>query len=122
VLIKYLLYRSRAFAQTRESWNFVKAFFVNRVVKSETRKLDAILTKLIKQRLDVVVQENTDLSNKKGLGIMDLILRDYVEDIRRSGKKDLDPDFLATAITQVKTLLIAGTGTTSDVICYSLMM
>jgi hypothetical protein len=53
---------------------------------------------------------------------MDLILRDYMEDLRRTGKEGLDPSFLETAITQVKTLLIAGTGTTSDVICYLMMM
>jgi cytochrome P450 len=114
--------RSRAFAQTRESWNFVKSFFINKIVKREAAKLDAILAKLIKQRFDVILQEKTDLSNKKGLGLMDLILRDYVRDIRQSGQKDLDPAFLDTAITQVKTLLVAGSGTTSDVICYSMMM
>jgi hypothetical protein len=70
---------------------------------------------LIRKRFDVVVQEKTDLSNKKGLGIMDLILRDYVEDIRQSGKQGLDPAFLKTAVTQVKTLVIAGNGKTAPV-------
>jgi hypothetical protein len=77
---------------------------------------------MVKQRFDVLVHEKTTLSNRKGLSIMDLILRDYMEDLRRTGKEGLDPSFLETAITQVKTLLIAGTGTTSDVICYLMMM
>jgi cytochrome P450 len=113
---------SQAFAKTRESYNFIAKFFSQRKVKAEARKLDAVLAELVQKRFDVVVQEKTDLSNKKGLGIMDLILRDYVENIRQSGRQGLDPAFLETAITQVKTLLIAGTGTTSDVICYVMMM
>jgi cytochrome P450 len=113
---------SRAFAKTRESYNPIRKFLAKRVVQHETKKLDAILTKLIMKRFEVVVQEKTDLSNKKGLGIMDLILRDYVGEIRQSGKQGLDPAFLRTAITQVKTLLVGGTGTTSDIICYTAMM
>jgi cytochrome P450 len=113
---------SRAFANTRESYNFIGNFFARRTVKAEAEKLDAILTEMIKKRFDAVVEEKTDLSNKKGLGIMDLILRDYVAESRQSGRQGLDSAFLETAITQVKTLLIAGTGTTSDVICYSMMM
>jgi hypothetical protein len=113
---------SRAFAKTRESYNPVRNFLAKRVVQGETRKLDAILAEQITKRFEVVQQEKTDLSNKKGLSIMDLILRDHVEEIRQSGKQGLDPAFLKTAITQVKTLLVGGTGTSSDVICYIMMM
>lgn len=113
---------SQNFAKTRESYNFIASFLNKRKVQAEAKKLDAVLAELIRKRFEVVVQEKTDLSNKKGLGIMDLILRDYVEEIRQSGRQGLDPIFLETAITQVKTLVIAGTGTTSDVICYVIMM
>jgi|TARA_R110002003_G_scaffold206_24_gene15897 cytochrome P450 len=113
---------SRAFATTRESYNFIRNFFAKRVVQAEAKKLDAVLAAMVKKRFDVLVHEKTNLSNRKGLSIMDLILRDYMEDLRRTGKEGLDPSFLETAITQVKTLLIAGTGTTSDVICYLMMM
>ncbi|KAH8732617.1 cytochrome P450 [Phaeosphaeriaceae sp. PMI808] len=113
---------SRAFASTRDSYNVINNFFSMRIVKREAKKLDSVLTKMIKGRFDVVVREKADLSNRQGLCIMDLILRDYIEEIRQSSKQGLDPVFLETAITQVKTLLIAGTGTTSDVICYLMMM
>jgi cytochrome P450 len=106
---------TRAFAKTRESWNPVRNFLSKRIVQRETKQLDQILADLIRKRFDVVVQEKTDLSNKKGLGIMDLILRDYVEDIRQSGKQGLDPAFLKTAVTQVKTLVIAGNGKTAHI-------
>jgi cytochrome P450 len=113
---------TRAFASTRESWNLVKNFFKRRLVRTEAKKLDAILAGFIRQRFDLVVRENTDLSSKKGLNIMDLILRDSMDEIRQSGSQGLDPTFLADAITQVKTLLVAGSGTTSDTICFTMML
>jgi hypothetical protein len=82
---------SRAFAATRESYNFISNFIARRTITAEAKKLDAILTEMIKKRFDAVVHEKTNLSKKKGLGIMDLILRDYVEDIRQSGREGLDP-------------------------------
>lgn len=113
---------SRAFATIRESWNIFRKLFVKRHVKSESQKLDAVLTDLIQKRFDLVLREKTDLSSKKGLGIMDLILRDYVEESRATRRGGLDPAFLRNALTQVKTLMIAGSGTTSDGICYAMML
>jgi cytochrome P450 len=65
--------------------------------------------------------DKVDLSGKRGLGIMDLILRDYVAE-RQDDAEVLDPQFVKDAITQVKTLLVAGTGTTSDTICFGAML
>ncbi|KAF2831797.1 cytochrome P450 [Ophiobolus disseminans] len=113
---------SRAFASTRESYNFVAHFFARRRTKLERKKLDAILADMVKKRFDAVVHEKTDLSERRGLAIMDLILRDYMSEVQLSGKHELDPKFLEAAVTQVKTLLVGGTGTTSDVICYATMM
>jgi cytochrome P450 len=62
-----------------------------------------------------------DLSEKRGLGIMDLILRDYVAE-REGDVEELDPQFIKDALTQVKTLLIAGSGTTSDTFCFAAML
>jgi cytochrome P450 len=113
---------TRAFASTRQSYNVVKVFFTKRKVKAERKKLDTILAEMVKKRFDFVMQEKADLSNRKGLGIMDLILRDYVDESRQSAQKTLDPAFLEVAVTQTKTLLVAGAGTTSDVICYAMML
>ncbi|EAT87917.2 hypothetical protein SNOG_04157 [Parastagonospora nodorum SN15] len=112
----------RAFAKTHESYNFVSNLFKLRTVETEAKKLDAILAEMIKKRFDIVVQEKTDLTGKKGLSIMDLVLRDFVEESRQVGREVLDPAFLKNAITQIKTLLAAGSGTTSNTICYSMMM
>jgi cytochrome P450 len=65
--------------------------------------------------------DKLDLSEKRGLGIMDLILRDYVAE-RQNDVEKLDPQFIEDALTQVKTLLIAGSGTTSDTVCFGAMM
>jgi hypothetical protein len=113
---------TRTWATCRDSYNVFKKFLVGRIVKAEAKKFDKILIDMIKQRYDIVEREKTDLSDKKALCIMDLILRDHIQEVRQSGKLALDPNFLQIAVTQVKTLLIAGTGTTSDGICYAMMM
>jgi cytochrome P450 len=120
--LEYWENMSRAFASTRHSNNLVHNFLANRVVKREAKKLDAVLAEMIRKRFDIVVQGKTNLSDKKNFCIMDLILRDYMEEMFQSGKKELDSTFLKTAIIQVKTLLVGGTGTTADVICFSMMM
>ena len=113
---------TQAFASTRESHNFIKNFLAKKKSQAERKKLDAILADLVKKRFDVVVREKTDLSNRKGLSILDLVLRDYVAELRQSNKKGLDTSFLETAIIQIKALLIGGSGTTSDVICFTMML
>ncbi|EDU50594.1 cytochrome P450 3A30 [Pyrenophora tritici-repentis] len=104
--------------ESRDSWNFVRNFFINRRRDAERNKLDKVLVKLIRERFELVKRENLDLSDKRGLGIMDLILRDYVQ----SGATELDPMFLQDALSHFKTLLFAGTGTTSDTICFAFML
>lgn len=113
---------TRAWPKCRDSFNVFNNVLVRRTVRAEARKLDAVLIDMIKQRYDIVKREKSNLSDKKGLCIMDLILRDHVEEIRQSGKPALDTKFLQVAVTHVKTLLVAGTGTTSDTICYTMMM
>lgn len=112
----------RAFMKSRESFNIIRNFFVNRKRDASRKKLDAVIAKLVKERFDKLQREKIDLTAKRGLGIMDLILRDYMEQLRQGEKEDLDPDFLESAITQVKTLLIAGTGTSSDTVCFAAML
>jgi cytochrome P450 len=111
----------RTFMHSRESWNIFRNFFINRKRDVYRAKLDAIVTKLIKERFDIVQRDQLDLSEKRGLGIMDLILRDHLDEVRQKDAKELDAEFLADALSQVKTLLIAGSGTTSDTICFGAM-
>ena len=61
----------------------------------------------------VFTGSNLDLSEKRGLGIMNLIFREYLADPANKNTTELNPEFLADALTQVKTLLVAGSGTTS---------
>jgi cytochrome P450 len=42
--------------------------------------------------------------------------------MRKSGANSLDPNFIELAVTQIKTLLLAATGTTSDTICFAYML
>lgn len=113
---------SRAFASTRVSNNPIKNFFAMRTVKAERAKLDEIMREMVRERFDAVIREKRDLRNKKGLGLMDLILRDHVDESHYAGQDGINPAFLEVAITQVKTLMVAGAGTTSDAICFTFML
>lgn len=53
---------------------------------------------------------------------MDLIVREYLADPANSKTTEINPEFLADAVTQVKTMLIAGSGTTSDTLCFGHML
>ena len=47
---------------------------------------------------------------------MNLIFREYLADPANNKTTELNPEFLADALSQVKTLLVAGSGTTSVII------
>ena len=49
------------------------------------------------------------------------MLRDYLDASNGMQSRQLDPAFLEDAVVQVKTLLVAGTGTTSDTLCFGAM-
>lgn len=108
--------------KSRESLNYIGNFFPNRVRDHERRKLNVLVTELIKERFEFIKNNDLDLSQKRGLCIMDLMLRDYLQSTRENTSAELDPEFLTNAITQVKTLLIAGSGTTSDTVCFGHML
>lgn len=108
--------------KSRDSFNFVKNYFANKTRDAAREKLDAVIAVLVKERFDIVQRDKIELSGKRGLGIMDLILRDHLNELRQTDKIELDSDFLKDAITQVKTLIIAGTGTTSDTVCFGAML
>ncbi|KAF2179691.1 cytochrome P450 [Zopfia rhizophila CBS 207.26] len=114
-----------AFVIERDSWNPIKRFFASRKRKAAAKKLDSQLDKMVRKRYEVVQRDNLDVSKKRGLSIMDLVLRERIKESRSSamGSSDaLDPEFMEMAITQIKTLLLAGTGTTTDTLCFTYML
>ncbi|KAE8832834.1 hypothetical protein PTNB73_09764 [Pyrenophora teres f. teres] len=108
----------RIHIESRDSLNFVRNFFVHRRRDAERDKWSAILAKLIRERFEIVKSDKLNLSDKRGLGIMDLILREYVQ----SGATELDARFMEDALTQVRTMFSAGSSTTSDTICFAFML
>lgn len=89
------------------------------------RQLDKFLSKIIRERFEVLHRDKIDVSRPRNLNALDLVLRDRIEQIRKSGtntSKSLERDFMAAVITQVKTLLLGGHGTISDTICFTFML
>ncbi|KAF2662799.1 cytochrome P450 3A30 [Lophiostoma macrostomum CBS 122681] len=114
-----------AWAVQRDGFNPVKIFFARRKRLAATKRLDALLSGLLRDRFKTLEKDQVDVSHKQSLSIMDLVLRDRLEEMRKSGADStytLDPQFVELAVTQIKTLLVAATGTTSDTLCFAYML
>ncbi|KAF3050297.1 hypothetical protein E8E11_009720 [Didymella keratinophila] len=115
---------SRAQMQVRDGWkvNFVRQYLAHRKREAAKKKLDATLTELIEKRFAYVVENDLSLEKRKDSLIMDLILREYLQGLTQNNQKRLDPDFLEIVLMQVRTLVVGGTGTTTDTTCFTYML
>ena len=130
-----------AFSIERDAWNPITARAQRRKRLAATKQLDGVLEKMILDRFQSIQRENLDVSKKRGLSVVDLVLRERIEEVRKSeggSTSALDAGFLALALTQIKTLLLGGmwdssasristygdlgTGTTVDTICFCYMI
>jgi cytochrome P450 len=115
---------SRAQMQVRDGWkiNFVRQFLAHRKREAAKKKLDTTLTELVEKRFAYVVENDLSLQKRKDSIIMDLILREYLQGAPQNNQKRLDPDFLEIVLMQVRTLVVGGTGTTTDTTCFTYML
>jgi cytochrome P450 len=100
-----------AFSIERDAWNPITSRAQRRIRLAATKQLDGVLEKMILDRYKSIQQENIDVSKKRGLSIVDLVLRERIEEVRKSeggSVSALGADFLAFALTQIKVLLLAG--------------
>lgn len=115
---------SRAHMQTREAWafDFVRSYFAERRRTTAKNKLDAVLTDLVQKRFDYVRENDVSLEKRKDSIILDLILREYLQEMPHKAQNGMDPEFLEDVLTQIRTLVVGGTGTTSDTVCFTYML
>ncbi|KAF9699866.1 hypothetical protein EKO04_002543 [Ascochyta lentis] len=115
---------SRANMHDRDGWriDFVRKYLARRRREAAMNRLNAILTELVKKRFDYVQKNDICLEKRNASIIMDLILREYLQETPQSIQKCMDSEFLENMLTQVRTLLIGGTGTTSDTVCFAYML
>jgi cytochrome P450 len=92
-----------------------------REMQAAVRAMDRILKDLIRERFKKLQHDESNLSNKRGLCIMDLMLREHMDEARRAGKLSLDTPFVNMATTHVKTLLLAASGTTASTLSFTYM-
>ncbi|KAH7124143.1 cytochrome P450 [Dendryphion nanum] len=112
-------------AVQRDSKNPWTKFTARQKRLTATSELNATLSTLIRQRYNELERDNVDVSQKRKLTIMDLVLRDRLEETRKTGggtEAGLNPEFMDVALTQIKTMLLAGTGTTNDTITFTYML
>ncbi|KAF2744016.1 cytochrome P450 3A30 [Sporormia fimetaria CBS 119925] len=103
---------------TRYKWRSVR--LKNRAI------LDPFVRKLINDRWVAITaarDSTTELGRRSGLPIVDLLLRDRIEEARGEGvPPTLDAKFTEVITTQIKTMLAAGTGTTASTIGFIYMI
>lgn len=115
---------SRAQVHLRKRWKFniVRSYLAHRTRDAAKKKLDDTLTELVEKRLSYVVEDDVSLEKRKDSIIIDRILREHLQEAPQSNQKRLDPDFLEIILMQLRTLILAGTGTTTDTICFTYML
>lgn len=99
---------------TRWKWRSVR--LRNRAI------LDPYVRNLINDHWAKLTRDTTDLKIKSGNPVVDLLMRDRIDEARmEGGKPTLDAKFTEVVLTQIKTMLAAGTGTTASTIGYIFM-
>ena len=115
---------SRANMQTREGWriDFVRNYLAYRKREAAKKKLDAVLTELVEKRFDYVQKNDVSLEKRKDSIIMDLILQEHLQEVPHNSEKRMAPEFLEDLLIQIRTLVVGGTGTTTDTVCFAYML
>ncbi|KAJ4296315.1 hypothetical protein N0V90_006360 [Kalmusia sp. IMI 367209] len=104
------------------SWNPIGKIFAKRRQAQYQRELEPQLEDMIRVRYEKLQRENTDVSQKRGLCTMDLILRERLLEARKEQGDALDARFMHMAVTMVRTLLLAGSGTTTGTLSFAYML
>lgn len=85
-----------------QTWNPVGRIFARWRMNGLSRELEAQLASMIRVRFEKLQRDNADVSQKRGLCTMDLILREHLLEVRKTQREALDPGFMHLAITQGK--------------------
>ena len=115
---------NRAHRQVRDLWSvdFVRKHMAVRGRAAAKRKLDAVLTEYVQRRFDFVRENEVSLEKRRGSIILDLILQEYLSERPEMRQNGMDPDFLEDILTQIRTLVAAGSGTTTDTASFMYML
>lgn len=124
-VLKTFLKIVNAWWEERFAWNPLKMYRRRLTRLISHRKLDNELKKMIRERYDVLVRDSLDLSKTRGLSMLDLLLRERYEEAKDSGKpasKAIDEEYMQLVITNIKTLLLGGSGTSTDTLSFAYML
>lgn len=105
----------------RNTWSPLTKRHLKRDKHAATTSLNSSIASKLDARFLEIQRTGTDLDRKQGLSIVDLLLRSQIHEIA-SGSESLSDDFTETATTSIKTLFLAGSGTTSDTLCFAFML
>lgn len=113
----------RSEIMSRETWNPMKKRGLIQERKNATKNLNRNVSEMIQSRFRLLQQSDTDKDEKRGHGILESILRERIQSAKEALKSaELDPDFMEMVIANIKALMLAGSGTTTDTLCFAYML
>ena len=123
-MLQHLEAMGRAKMQERaiNRLDFIRLYLAKRKLEAAKTMFSVDLTKLIRERFDYVQKNDISLEKRNNSIIIDLILREYLQEKPQNGSKGMDRKFLEAVLTQVRTIIVGGTGTTTDTVCFIYML
>ncbi|KAF2199970.1 cytochrome P450 3A30 [Delitschia confertaspora ATCC 74209] len=107
----------------RKTWNPLKRLLSRQKKIAATKRMDSYLEKEIRKRFETLCRDQADLTQKRGLTIVDLLLRESLEQNSQKGwPGTLDAETLRLIVVNIKAFLLAGSGTTADTLSFTYML
>ncbi|KAF4551552.1 Cytochrome P450-like protein 61 [Elsinoe fawcettii] len=110
------------FAGQQLSWNplvLISCWWKRRPV---LRRINEAVTQKLQERKDLMIKEKIAVDRRNPYSILDLMLREYLPQSSESGEKDLSKGDSEVLLTNLKALLLGGSGTTTDTLCFAYML
>ncbi|PSN73464.1 cytochrome P450 3A30 [Corynespora cassiicola Philippines] len=106
----------------KQTWDPIRRIQLAKEKALSMKRLnDSIATK-VKSRFKFIQQNNVSIERRQSLSILDLILQEYVQEASKvSALVELSPDIMEMAVPNIKALMLAGSGTTADTLCFMFM-
>ncbi|KAF2495414.1 cytochrome P450 3A30 [Lophium mytilinum] len=109
----------------RETWNPITKVIHLLKHKAASWRDNRYVEQKIIERLTEIKRDNVELTSRKGLSILDLLLFDRLEELKNSNKSTaeiLDKKFMNMMLVNLKAILMGGQGTTTDTLCFIFML
>ncbi|KAF2228137.1 cytochrome P450 [Elsinoe ampelina] len=86
------------------------------------KRINTTIQQKIDERRDLLTREKVAVDKKNPYSILDLMLREYVKVDEKGEPQQVPQSELDLLLTNIKALLLGGSGTTTDTLCFAYML